>query len=183
MRVIKVTYRALFEQPQGALNPMGLKMPGDFTVEIFGGGERWYARPLDYIMNSTTRGPVYKKLNHFTSPIQGMATVEQAFEKRTQPWQLWGVPPAECVPDAQIGHERLLLPEEVCDLGNGKMGFRTAEDYTHILHAPTIPYAAHMPPAACGAKVDAKCFLNNRVNVEPSCTACAEIWRKEYRGK
>ena len=44
MRAIKVTFRAVFRQPIGALNPMGCKINAKFPVEIFGEGERALAR-------------------------------------------------------------------------------------------------------------------------------------------
>lgn len=72
---------------------------------------------------------------------------------------------------------------EVCDLGNGKWGFLQDEDRTHIIHAPSVPPGAHVPPAACGAQVNVKCFINNRANVEPTCRGCADVWRREYRDK
>lgn len=176
MRSIKVTYRAVFEQPKGELNPMNMRLPGPFPVEIFGQGEKWQAREI-----ATPARNVYKRLYHFTSPIQGMALVEQSFERRIEAWQLWGTVPGDGSTALTI--ERMLEPSEVCDLGGGKMAFKTAEDYTHIIHAQTIPPGAHVPPAACGAQVNAKCFMSTKANVEPSCKACAEVWRKEYKGK
>jgi hypothetical protein len=171
MRAIKVTYRAIFRQPIGLLNPMKISIPGVFPVEIFGGGERWQAREI-----ASTRRTVYAKLHHFTSPIQGMMEVDQAFKERLEPWQIWGTPPGET-------QERLMLAGEVCDLGHGKMAWYEDEDRTHIIHAQTIPPGARIPPAACGAKVNAKCFISTKANVEPSCKGCAEVWKREYQGK
>src|ERR1017187_9812623 len=71
VRAIKVTYRAIFEQPIGALNPMGLKLPGDIPVELFGGPTRWQARPLGRIANAFTR------LGTFGSPSEGQSILEQ----------------------------------------------------------------------------------------------------------
>ena len=174
MRVIKVTYRAVFQQPQGALNPLGMRIAAHVPVEVFQRGTSWQACEI-------SGRNVFTRLGKFGSASGARDRVAGAFEAQVQDWQIWGTVPGDG--STELAVERLLLPSEVCDLGNGKMGFRTAEDYTHILHAPTIPPGAHMPPAACGAKVDAKCFINNRANVEPSCKACAEIWRREYRGK
>ena len=178
MRTIKVTYRAIFEQPIGPLNSMGVKLPGIFPVEIFGTGEKWQAREI-----ASPNRHVYAKLDKFASLHHGMTVVEQSFERQIEPWQMWGTPPSEEHHGAQIGVERLLLPDEVCDLGNGKMGWRQAEDYTHIIHAPTIPDGARIPPAACGAKVKADCFISTKANVEPTCKECVKVWRREYKGK
>jgi hypothetical protein len=171
MRAIKVTYRAIFEQPIGALNPMGLKLPGLCPVEIFGQGEKWQAREI----GSPGRA-IYTKLYKSTTPIQGMACVEQAFERRIEPWQIWGTPPGE-------SHERMLIADEIVDVGGGRMAWKDPEDYTHIIHAQTIPPGARIPPAACGAQVNTKCFISTKANVEPSCKGCAEVWRREYRNK
>jgi hypothetical protein len=171
MRNIRVTYRAVFEQPIGLLNPFGAKLPGTFPVEIVGTGEKWQAREI-----ATPARNVYKKLYHFTNPTQGMNEVESNFQERLEPWQVWGKPHNEL-------QERMLLPGEICDLGQGKMGWLDPEDYTHIIHAQSIPEGARIPPAACGAKVNAKCFINTKANVEPTCKGCAEVWRKEYQNK
>lgn len=171
MRALKLTYRSVFEQPIGGLNPMGVKLPGTFPVEIFGNGQKWQAREI-----ASYRRAIYTKLHHFTSPIQGMTTVGQSFERRLAPWQVWGKPPNEL-------QERMLLPDEIVDIGDGKMAWKDLEDYTHIIHAQTIPDGAHLPPAACGAKVNAKCFISTKANVEPSCKGCAEVWRREYQNR
>ena len=88
---------------------------------------------------------------------------------------MWGTPPGEA-------QERILTPEEVSVL-DGKLFFKQAEDYTHIIHAQTIPPGARIPPAACGVQVNTKCFISTKANVEPSCKACAEVWEREYRNK
>lgn len=171
VRNIKVTYRAVFRQPIGLLNSLGSQIAGTFPVEVFGAGEKWQAREI-----ATPVRVVYKKLYHFTSPIQGMMEVERNFEERLEPWQVWGKPPNEL-------QERMLLPGEIVDLGSGKMAWRDAEDFTHILHGPLIDPAARVPNAACGAKVNAKCFISTKANVEPTCKGCAEVWTKEYKDK
>jgi hypothetical protein len=150
---------------------MGLKLPGPCPVELFGHGEKWQAREI-----ATSARRVYTKLEKFASLHHGISVVEQAFERRLEPWQIWGTPPEE-------QHERILLPQEICDLGNGQMGWKQAEDFTHIIHAQSIPDGARIPPAACGAKVNTKCFISTKANIEPTCKGCAEVWRKEYKGK
>jgi hypothetical protein len=171
VRAIKVTYRAVFQQPIGKLNPMGLKIPGEIPVELFGGPTRWQARPIDRIANAFTR------LGTFGAPSEGQSILEQAFAHRLTEWQMWGTPPSE-------KEERILQPDEVV-IGTApfRVSFKQAEDYTHIIHAQTIPPGARIPPAACGAQVNAKCFISTKANVEPSCRECAEVWRREYKGK
>jgi hypothetical protein len=171
MRSIKVTYRAVFRQPIGRLNPFEVKLSGDFPVEVYGAGEKWQAREIQ-----TAARNVYKKLQHFTGPIHGMKEVEQNFQERLEPWQIWGKPHNE-------NTERMLLPGEICDLGQGRMGWLDPEDFTHILHGPMIDPTSRIPNAACGAKLNAKCFISTKANVEPTCKKCAEVWKREYRGK
>jgi hypothetical protein len=81
------------------------------------------------------------------------------------------------------GVERLVTPYDVVSCGSGKWAALDAEDRTHIIHAQTIPPGARIPPAACGAQVNAKAFISTKANVEPSCRECAEVWKREYRNK
>jgi hypothetical protein len=169
VRAIKVTFRAVFRQPIGALNPGGFKIAGPVAVELFGNGERWQAREL-------SQANVFTRLGRFVSLEHAKSTVEASFQERLQPWQMWGKGPNEF-------KEKQLTPYEVADLGKGKFGWIQDEDRTHIIHAPTIPPGARIPPAACGAQVNAKCFISTKANIEPSCRGCAEVWRKEYQNK
>ena len=171
MRAIKVTFRAVFRQPIGNLNPSGFKIGGTQPVELFHVGERWKAREI-----ASPRRVVYDRLVRFVSLEDAKATVEASFQERLGPWQMWGKGPNELT-------EKQLTPYEVADLGEGKFGWLQDEDRTHIIHAPTIPKGARIPPAACGAQVNAKCFISTKANIEPSCRGCAEVWRKEYQNK
>ena len=175
MRALKVTFRAVFQQPIGVLNPMGAKMSVALPIELFPSGAQWIAR--DISANGNIRGAVYHKLGRFVSLEHAKSTVEASFQNRLEPWQMWGKPPEEC------GVEIMLTPYEVADLGEGKFGWIQDEDRTHIIHAPTIPPGARIPPAACGAQVNAKCFISTKANVEPSCRGCKEVWEREYKGK
>lgn len=176
MRAIKVTFRAVFEQPIGSLNPMGVKLPGQFPVEIFGQGERWQVREI-----ATPRRHVYTKLGRFISLDHAKREVRDHFARQIQDWQPWGDAPLPNSPE--LAENRMLTPYEVADCGEGKFGWIQDEDRTHIIHAPTIPPGARIPPAACGASVNAKCFISTKANIEPSCRGCAEVWRKEYQNR
>jgi len=171
MRAIKVTFRAVFEFPIGKLNPMGLHIPGHQPVEIFGGGERWQVREI-----ATARRQVYAKLGKFMSVEHAKREVQAVFQQFREPWKPWGKPP-----DSPV--EIMLTPYELADLAHGTFGWIQDEDRTHIIHAPSIPPGAKVPPAACGASVNAKCFISTKANLEPSCRECAEVWRREYQGK
>ena len=171
MRNIKVTFRAVFHQPIGILNPMGLQIPGNFPIELFQKGSEWKVREC-----VTARRQVYEKLGRFASLEHAKTEMAVVFKQQLTPWRMWGIPPHETM-------ERQLSPDDVCDLGHGQFGWYQAEDRTHIIHAPSIPDGARIPPAACGAKVKAECFISTKANIEPTCKACAEIWKQHYKGK
>lgn len=171
MRTLKVTYRAVFQQPQGPLNPMHARVPQPCPIEVFGGPAGWQAREI-----ATAYRALYKKLGRFVSADQGKTEVAVAFERQLEPWQTWGTPPKET-------QARMLLPDEIRILSDGQVVWKEPEDYTHIIHAQSIPKGARVPPAACGAKVDANCFIDPRANVKPTCKACAEVWRREYQNR
>ena len=176
MKNLRVTFRAIFEQPIGKLNPMGCNLPRPQPVEIFGQGEKWQAREI-----ASPRRVVYAKLGRFMSLDHAKREVEAVFKRKVQGWQPWGSVPGDS--QTALVVERMLTPYDFADAGNGTFVLLQDEDRTHIIHAPTIPQGAKVPPAACGASVNAKCFINNRANVEPSCRGCAEVWRREYQGK
>jgi hypothetical protein len=150
-----------------------MKLPGTFPVELFQRGPSWLAREI-----ASPRRQGYDKLGKFASLEHAKAEVCRSFEKQAQDWQIWGTPPEP--PGAQ---ERMLTSYDVADLGNGQFGWIQDEDRTHILHGPLIDPTVKIPNAACGARVNVKCFISTKANVEPTCKGCAEIWKREYRGK
>lgn len=176
MRQIKVSYRAVFAQPIGILNPMNLVLPAPCPVEIYGSGQTWNAREL-----LTIRREPYKKLARFSSAADGKAKVQEVFREQLRPWQMWGIIPA--VPGKATTVERLLEPDEIQTMPDGRVLWKEAEDYTHIIHAPTLPAGERIPSAACGEKVPAKCFISTHANLEPTCKGCAPVWREHYQEK
>jgi hypothetical protein len=171
MRAIRVTFRAVFANPLPPINPSGWPMRGQFPVEIFGDGQHWKAREI-----ATPRREVYKKLMDFGNVESGMRVVEAAFGEKVQDWQLWGMPP-----DPEVAEERILLPHEVCDLGNGKWGWYTAEDRTHISTGGGIHHGK--ATVACGAQVPPKIVISTKANIEPTCPKCAEVYQKEFANR
>jgi hypothetical protein len=152
-------------------------MKGAVPVEVFGNGERWQAREI-----SPGKPPsVFSRLGRFTSAEHGKTEVEASFESFVKPWQMWGTVAGDG--DKSLAVERMLTPYDVISLNGGKWAALDPEDRTHIIHAPTIPPGARIPPAACGVSVNTKCFISTKANIEPSCRGCAEVWRKEYQGK
>jgi hypothetical protein len=184
MRAIRVTFRAVFQQPIGKLNPLNAKFASPIAVEIVQIGAKWLAREI-------LSAGVFTRLGNLASLEQAKAELAANFERQVQDWQIWGRVPWKplCLSqrsgngESALTEERMLSLDEIVIDSHGKAFFKQAEDYTHILHAPTIPPGAHVPPAACGAQVNAKCFISTKANVEPSCKGCAEVWRREYKGK
>lgn len=176
MRAIKVTFRAVFRQPIGLLNPMGMKINAEVPVELFGNAERWQARTIPNGTGPSAVPSVFTRLGRFSSLEHAKLTVEASFQERLQPWQMWGKGPNELT-------EKQLTSYEVADLGEGKFGWIQDEDRTHIIHAPLVRPDSKVPNAACGAQVNAKCFISTKANIEPSCRGCKKVWEREYQGK
>lgn len=180
MKQITVTYRAVFAQPKGVLNPMNLRLPIPCPVEVFGAKDKWQAREI-----LSPRRQVYEKLSKFASAAHGMQTVAEAHAEQLRPWQIWGAPPIDA--GARKDHvkpeARLLDPHEIQVLQSGVVLWRELDDYTHIIHAPTLAAREKMPSAACGAKVKAESFVRNNINIRPTCKACAAVWDVHYKPK
>ena len=167
MRQIRVSYRAIFEQPINKLNPMGLRLTAQWRVEVYRMADKWVAGSLD------THRP-FTALGKLPSATATQLTVEANFERMIEPWQVWAEPPNLGQP------KRMLEPWEFQHI-DGKTYWKEPEDFTHIIHAPSVQPGERIPRAACGAKVKAQHFVNNLANVERSCRACAEVWRAHYR--
>lgn len=174
MKAIRVSWRAGFRQPIGILNPLHAKLPGRFPVEIFGGGDKWQAREI-----ASSKRVVYSKLPRFASVANGKVTVAAVFYEQVEDWCMWGSVPGDGVTSLAV--ERVLMPTEVKDLGEGKYGWYTSEDFTHILHHAELMPGFKLPPAACGVQVPVNCFVNNKLNVAPSCSGCLAVWEREYQ--
>lgn len=165
MRNIKVTFRAVFEQPIGVLNPSGWAVPGQQSVEVFGGGERWNARCLE-------NGNTFTRLGTHIGPEGAKTAALAAFARQVSPWQMWGTPPNE-------KEERQLLLHEVHFVGN-KVEWKEPDDYTHLIDPNG---QGRVPPAVCGARVKVSSFISAAANLTPTCKACAESYRKGYPAK
>jgi hypothetical protein len=180
MRLIKVTYRNVFTQPIGVLNPMGLKLPGECPVEVFEVGTKWKIREI-----ASPNRRVYEKLGEHVNARMAMERAGLSFASGLLgPWMLWAEVPGDGV--ASLREHRVLLPLEIAVItkdGRERVYFKEAEDYTHIIHAPTLDPKQRVPSAACGASVKADAFINNRANLEPTCTGCAAIWKEHYQEK
>jgi hypothetical protein len=169
MRVIKVVYRGIFREPQGLLNPSGLRMNVEVFVEVFQEKGRWLARGIN--------GNPFTKLGDGVSARFIMLVVQEAFREVVEPWQTWGKPPAANEPRMLESHEL-----EVREVGGVDVTYwKEPEDFTHIIHGPSIKPGEKIPRAACGQSVGAKCFISTKANIHPTCLKCAEVWEREYK--
>lgn len=174
MRAIKITYRAVFQQPIGKLNPLNAKFASPVAVELVRVKDHWLAREV-------LHAGVFTRLGELASMEHAKAELAENFERQVQDWQIWGTVPTPG--SKSTTEERMLSPDEIVIDKHGKAFLKQAEDFTHIIHAQTIPPGARVPPAACGAQVNAKCFISTKANVEPSCAECRKVWEREYKGK
>jgi DNA invertase Pin-like site-specific DNA recombinase len=76
-------YRAVFSQPKGALNPMGLTITDEFTVELFQHRARWNARLVNGDNTAFQRLPVQNR----ATLEQIKAQVAELFEHPLTDWQ------------------------------------------------------------------------------------------------
>ena len=116
MKLIRVTYRASFQQPkEGPINRMGAKISCPIFIEVYQATkDRWLAR-----------SPKIDRWPADPWPIQSGATAEQMrlnvvaeFETQLTPWEMWGNP------GTKMDSARLLQPEEVEIRENGQIYFK-----------------------------------------------------------
>jgi len=121
MKLIRVTYRATFQQPkQGPLNPMGCKITSPIPVEVYAAtitGSKWLARTIP-LSNWDAPKPETWPLQHGATAEQMRLNVAEAFETQLTPWEMWGNP------ERITGLPRLLQPEEVKIRENGQVYFK-----------------------------------------------------------
>ena len=182
MRILKVTYRSIQEQPCGVLNPSGLKLPGLRPVEVFAKGDKWYLREIE-----TPRRVRYEKLGGFVTAQAAMDATLTNFGAMREAWQMWGTPPQS--PMQARDHkpaERIIGWHEITLLPNNQIGWKEPEDFTHIMRTgPGFNVDGNAPTftATCNEQLPGKYFISTKANVKPTCTTCAEVWEKEYQGK
>ncbi len=180
VKAIKVTYVGVFKQPTNKLNPSGLRINAECPVEVFLRGGGWCVR-------SVPGRVVYEKLGSFPSAQSARDGVRANFAEQVEDWQMWGEPPLT----AQQRKDskpllRMIQPEEVTMLPTGVVCWKEAEDFTHIMHTGpglNVDGNAKAFRSACGEDLKPNLFISTKANVEPTCTACAEVWRREYKGK
>jgi hypothetical protein len=116
MRLIRVTYRATFQQPlQGPLNPMECKITCPLFVEVYQATkDRWSARTVSNGHQPNEAWPI----QHGATQYQMLANVQAQFETQVTPWEMWGNP------GTKLDSPRLLQPEEVEIRENGQVYFK-----------------------------------------------------------
>ena len=114
MRLIRVTYRATFQQPiTGPLNPIGARLNIPVAVEVYPLPNGWMARTPSHAEAKNPPWPLIR----MASSTQMCATVASYFEKQLTPWEMWGRP-VYTLP------LRLLQPEEVEIRENDQVYFK-----------------------------------------------------------
>jgi hypothetical protein len=115
MRLIRVTYRATFEQSKvGPLNPIGCRWLVPISIEVYPTPGKWWVRiPTD---GEAQNPPL---------PLVAAGTAEQMkrdiaaqFEKQVTPWEMWGNP------GTKMDRPRVLRPDEVEVRENGSVYFK-----------------------------------------------------------
>jgi hypothetical protein len=117
MKLIRVTYRATFQQPKvGPLNPIGARIRGPVRVEVYPVSGKWWARTPT---NGSAQNPAW--------PLVAVSTAERMredvatqFEEQLTPWKMWGNP------GTALDRPRLLQPDEVEIRENEKVYFKAA---------------------------------------------------------
>jgi len=91
MKLIRVTYRATFQQPlQGPMNPMGLRITAPLFVEVY------QASKIDGSARTVSNGQQPNEawpIQHGSSADQMLANVRPCFETQLTPWE-YGATPA-----------------------------------------------------------------------------------------
>jgi hypothetical protein len=116
MKLIRVTYRATFQQPwQGPLNPMGCKITCPLFVEVYQATkDRWQTRTPKVGEWPSEPWP----LQHGATADQMRTNVTEAFETQLTPWEIWGNP------GTKMDSPRLLQPEEIEIRENGQVFYK-----------------------------------------------------------
>jgi hypothetical protein len=125
LRPLRVTYRAVFKGPVGALNPMNLKLNVCMTIELYmARRDVWKARELD-TGHKRTIEPV-KDCGTLSS---AQNRVKELFQEQCQPWQMWGDVSSlfpDVPPDRIKFGLRVIQPEEV-EIQGEKVLFKMPE--------------------------------------------------------
>lgn len=155
MRALKVTYRAVFRQPLGELNKLGVRLACDIPVEIYQRVDKWIARrPL---------GPEFVEIPPALSQESMRTNVERCFETRVNNgWEMFG-------PDGQP-----ILPSQV-HVTDGRVMLLEPEDFTHVQNpnAEDQPENKKLARARCGGVFKHQAFASTLENAPPpTCTVC-----------
>lgn len=162
MKLLKITHRAVFRFPrQGPINPMGLRLPGDFPVEVYEArASQWAARRPD------NRAAL--KIPASASVESAKEAVARAFESKHSEWAMYA------------GGE-LIEPAAVHIASDGRVYAYEPEDFTHTIHPDgsvvlrnggTEP-DRRLSRAACGGEFKHDRFASLHAGPPPTCKACA----------
>ena len=157
---MRVIFRARFQGPTGALNPLNLNMALlTMTVDVFAKSQgKWFARANGMQM----------KL--FQEPTHGCMkdAVTACFEKQLSPWQL-------CNHDGEP-----LDPDYVVETPEGNFSMR---EVTHCgsrnpEHSRPTKTGPNYFIVACGTEAHASLIRSYRSAHPPVCKECRKEWEK-----
>jgi len=164
MRALKVTYRAVFRQPLGALNKLGVRLACDIPVEIYQSVDKWIAR------RPGTRSD-FVEIPAAMSQESMKTSVQQSFETQVSEWQMYK-------PDGEV-----VQPGETKVNGNGTVMLLEPEDFTHIQHPDPAcaPENKKLARARCGGTFKHQAFASTLENAPPPTCAICLASLKELR--
>jgi hypothetical protein len=154
MKAIRVTYRATFRQPIGALNPGGFKFNAAVDVEVFESkAGQWSTR-----RPGTTS--VFKEIPTSVSSEGEKALAGSSF--------------AEVVSDWRMFYQDNPLNAEVKIQPDGRILMFEPDDFTHIGHPDGAGADKKKARAACGMSFEYSRFASALENAPPpTCAICA----------
>ncbi len=164
---MKVTFRAEFAGPKGALNPAGFKFSAaaaPTSIEIFDYAGKWYAG-----VAPATKATAYKLE---AQPTHGCARdmVAACFERQVSAWRMFD--PAT---------NQYIDPDSVVENPQGKFAKKVL---THIARADQNGMPGNYFKTECGETVHAHQIRSKRGETPPDCPGCKTAWeqhRKEAR--
>ena len=175
MRVIHVTYRAVFKRLKDTL----FKYSGPINVEVIQLGNGMW------ISQSPETGAQFDKFTACASPESAKKEAACRFHEQVSEWSIFGKEPAPKGSKEPRPPARQLLPHEI-QIKDGKVFFLETDDYTHIMD-PAVPSVTDrgvqgrpdMPTgmAACGQWPKMKNFISLKANIPPTCKQCAEVYK------
>lgn len=155
---MRVTFRAVFMQPTGVLNPMGLKIPTPITVELYPGPSNSYrAREID-----SKHRRSFRHVQRMANLEAAKSAIRASFTEQLTDWTMHD--PAK--------NGAALSPDEVITLPGGTVTRKPPTHYATAMEG----LSKTTRRAVCGKTVDVTVIVQTR----PTCPQCQIIFDKEH---